>query len=233
MKITRVWLHILNSIIPLYRNIVRAAFLGKNNSYALCFHDVSNDCSVYTIEPNCFFDIIEKVKESICDINSIKNGGVLITFDDGFESVFLVVLPFMERMNLPFTCYITTNFLNQPGYLSNDQLRRLSESKLCTIGSHMVSHRRTREMTPREVVEEWINSKSEIESIIGKEIHHAALPYGSILTCSFFSINCALKNGYRTVADTIASPFKSSSSIISRFVYQKNNTRVENLVKRI
>ena len=67
-----------------------------------------------------------------------------------------------------------------PGYMTGEQIHELAQDQdICTIGSHMCSHRKTREMSDREIRKEWADSKSILEKITGKPVEHAALPYGS------------------------------------------------------
>ncbi len=85
----------------------------------------------------------------------------------------------------------------------------------------MCSHRKTREMTVAEINREWSESKRVLESIIGKPVIHAALPFGSAASCSRKSIRLGLEAGYETVATTLAVPYKKGC-IVPRFVYQNN-----------
>lgn len=202
-------------------------------AYMLCFHDVSESEDNFAIHREDYYSIILRIKEKIVRIDDIRNSGIVISFDDGYASLYDTVLPFMEAQELPFVCYITTGFLDTPGYLTKQQLIELSKSKWCTIGSHMCTHSRTRELSKDRIENEWAESKRLLEKITMKSVLHAALPYGSYNACTFKSKKIALKVGYKTVADTIAVPFAPKSRIISRFVYQKNNSRVAELIETL
>ena len=53
----------------------------------------------------------------ICKISigkkKIKRRSFAITFDDGFENNFSVAAPILVNFKIPFTIYITTNFVNK------------------------------------------------------------------------------------------------------------------------
>ena len=200
----------------------------KNNidkyCISLCFHDVGGNLnSPYTINKDCFNTIIEKIKQYIIPIDEFsQKKGIIVTFDDGYESVYSYVYPLFKKLGLPFTVYVITDKIGEFGYLSKEQITEMSEDrKICTIGSHMCSHRKTRDMSNIEIEYEWKNSKIILESITDKTIMHAALPYGTIKSCSELSIKLGFENGYKTIATTRAVPC-SKNGIINRFVYQNN-----------
>lgn len=224
---------LLNKYLPFFETFYWAHINKGEKAYCMCFHDVSGGESVFTISKNDYYSIVNQIENRIVEIDDIKGNGIVITFDDGYESLLSTVLPYMKEKNLPFTAYITTDYLNRPGYLTTKQLKLLAKSDLCTIGSHMVTHRKTREMSKEEIRNEWIDSKKLLEDIIGYEVNHAALPYGSYYSCSIKSKHAALDFGYKTVADTISVPFSPKAKIISRYVYQNNNTRITDLITEL
>lgn len=203
----------------------------------LCFHDVSINHGLYTIDPMNFEKIITKISKdivSIDDINEIKTDRkkYIITFDDGYASLYSQVRPIMNKYNACYTVYISTDFIGREGYLNSDEIKLLSKDSNCTIGSHMKSHRMTRMMNRSEIAQEWIESKYFLEKITGKNVKHGALPYGSIKACSLKSIRIGLKNGYETIATTIALGIQRKKKLLPRYVYQTNNDRVWKLIEQ-
>lgn len=63
--------------------------------------------------------------------------------------------------------------------LSWEQIRTLTTDKLCTIGSHTLSHGVLPNMNTKEVEAELKRSKFKLEKQIGKEVIHFAYPYGA------------------------------------------------------
>lgn len=224
---------LLNKYLPILEIFYWQHINKGAKAYCLCFHDVSGSGDAFAISKNDYYDIVNEIESRIVAIDDVKANGIIITFDDGFESLLTTVLPYMKEKHLPFTAYITTGFLNKPGYLSTQQLRTLAKSDLCTIGSHMKTHRKTREMSIDEIRKEWVESKKLLEDIIGYEVKHAALPYGSYYSCSIKSKYIALGSGYKTVADTISVPFSPNAKIISRYVYQKGSSRIIDLIAEL
>lgn len=196
----------------------------KNQKIVLCFHGIFiDDCeSVYSIYSDKFYEIIKKYTNLFISIDDISShNGIVLTFDDVKESVYSYAYPLLKKMKIPFTIFITTNYIDKKGYLSSEQVKELSQDNLCTIGSHMCTHRKTREMSNKEITNEWLESRQIIEKIIGRQIFHAALPYGSVSSCTNKSIRLGLQCGYKTVSTTQSLTYHSGR-VIPRFVYQNN-----------
>ncbi len=69
----------------------------------------------------------------------------LITMDDGWESVYTEAWPILKEFNIPFTIYLYKNYVGKKSggrALSYDMIREMTESGLCSIGSHSVTHPR-------------------------------------------------------------------------------------------
>lgn len=62
--------------------------------------------------------------------------------------------------------------------LSWSQINELSESGLCTIASHSVSHAAFDRLSPGQIEYELMHSKQLLESHINKQVNHFAYPYG-------------------------------------------------------
>ena len=63
-------------------------------------------------------------------------GRAAITFDDGLADVYTIAYPFLKAQGIPFTAFVLTDKLDQPGYLTTAQLLELAADPLVTIGSH-------------------------------------------------------------------------------------------------
>lgn len=173
-----------------------------SGSQILMFHNIIPKENIneghndYSTTEKRFIDIIKWYKnhdyefislDELCkriEDNSLTDKEAVITFDDGFESAYSVVLPILNEFRIPFIAYITSDYINTPDYLSEIQLKLLSDNNLCTIGCHTKSHPMTRYLLKREIIFECKTSKETIERIIQKKIEHFAFPYGSFYACS-------------------------------------------------
>ena len=108
----------------------------------------------------------------------------VITFDDGYVSVYEKVFPFMKKWGIPFTVYVTTSFVGQDGYLSREQLKELSKEPLCEVGMHAHEHLMFRYENDDKLKSDFEQCKKDIYKTAGKLPKHYAFPYGSLYAVS-------------------------------------------------
>lgn len=77
------------------------------------------------------------------------------------------------------------------------QIRELSDSGLCCIGSHTVTHPRLDKLTPEEQKYEISTSKHKLETVVGKQVEHFAFPYGYYNAAT---VPIVAECGYKTAA---------------------------------
>lgn len=91
----------------------------------------------------------------------------LITMDDGWKSVYTDAFPVMKEFQLPFTVFLYKNYVgsNRGGRaMSLAMIREMTESGLCTIGSHSVTH-----PLPSDVKEAEKSGPENYETFLQKE----------------------------------------------------------------
>jgi len=101
---------------------------------------------------------------------------VAITFDDGSETDLLAAAPILRQAGFIATFYITSGWLGQAGHLSAAQLLELSRG--FEIGSHSVTHAYLTDLDDTALQHEIVDSKTQIEQIIGKPVEHFSCPGG-------------------------------------------------------
>ena len=79
--------------------------------------------------------------------------------------------------------------------LTVTQIKELSDSGLCCIGSHTVTHPRLDKLTPEEQRDEISTSKHKLEAVVGKQVEHFAFPYGCYNTAT---VPILAECGYKT-----------------------------------
>ncbi|MGE5458487.1 MAG: polysaccharide deacetylase family protein [Methanococcaceae archaeon] len=116
---------------------------------------------------------------------------VIITFDDGYQSMFKNALPAIVRLNIPCAIFFPTNFIGKaPKWeewniyleyneilMTPEQIKSLPE-ELITIGSHSHSHPVLSKISPKEAQEEFYKSRNILESILGRKVTLFSFPYG-------------------------------------------------------
>jgi peptidoglycan/xylan/chitin deacetylase (PgdA/CDA1 family) len=121
---------------------------------------------------------------------------VAIPFDDGAETDFLAAAPILRQAGFKATFYVTCGWLGKPGFLSVSQVRELSHQGF-EIGSHSMTHAYLTDLDDRGLQREIVESKSRLEDILGKPVHHFSCPGGRH---DHRVAKVARAAGYRTVA---------------------------------
>jgi peptidoglycan/xylan/chitin deacetylase (PgdA/CDA1 family) len=104
--------------------------------------------------------------------------GVEITFDDSNSSDFKEGLPALLKRGMRATFFVVSQRIDAPGFLTTDQVRQLIEAGM-SIGSHGAMHRPWAELHATDLRYELIESRKQLENVIGARVEEAACPFGS------------------------------------------------------
>lgn len=100
---------------------------------------------------------------------------IAITFDDGWKSQYTNGLPILSKYQMLATYYLTSNFLEQPEYLTKLEVNSLKMSG-GEIASHSVTHPFLTQSPLSSMLSELTQSKTDLENDFGK-INSFSLPY--------------------------------------------------------
>jgi len=111
---------------------------------------------------------------------------VVITFDDGYESVYRFAFPVLKKLGLPATMFVYTDFLGAGDALTWPQLQEMSASGLMDIQSHSKTHRNLIERAAgenderyaRNIEQEVVLPRDLLEKRLNAPVRHFAYPYG-------------------------------------------------------
>lgn len=121
---------------------------------------------------------------------------VAISFDDGCETDILAALPILQRNGFKATFFVTCGRLGKRGYLSPAQLRELSGHGF-EIGCHSMTHSYLTDLDDSALRHEIVDSKIQLEQIIGRPVDHFSCPGGR---CDQRVVTVARAAGYQSVA---------------------------------
>ncbi len=135
------------------------------------------------------------------------HGEIALTFDDGYASMYTVLLPVLTTLRVPFTVYVTSGALGKPGYLTRPQLILLAASgPHVAIGSHSVTHPKFRFLSEAAARRELTESREALSALVFREVSHFAFPHGGPNAVCRRDIALARGAGYQSVALTGALP---------------------------
>lgn len=146
-------------------------------------------------------------------LNTKQKHGVAITFDDGYRDNLTIAAPILERYQIPFTVFISTAYIRSRThpYLSEAEVRMLSEKPNVTIGSHGVSHAPLTECSQEKLRDELESSKHYLEDLTGKEIVSISYPHGRV---NRRVLDAAANAGYKIGASSIFNINNSSQNCL-------------------
>ena len=103
---------------------------------------------------------------------------VVITFDDGCESDWVIAAPCLAEYGFGATCYVVSAWVgHRPGFLTRPQLRELANAGI-EVGSHSATHRFLTDLNDADLRRELVESKRDIEDTIGLPVRHLSCPGG-------------------------------------------------------
>lgn len=209
---------------------IESVYVKINHFFAeegkiLMFHHVSDEF-VDTIEcckckVDRFKTIIKEIQLnykiiSIDDILTYRGPQkiAVITFDDGCMDAYKNAFPFLIKNRIPFTVYVTNDFIGKDGYIGKNEIKSLASNSFVTIGYHTKSHPMLIDV--KCLSKEMVEYKNEIEQIIGRKIEHFAFPYGKLYSIGVRSVLLGRRLGYKTIVSTFDT-YLSSFSLKFKF----------------
>ena len=190
--------YLLSASIMLLANSPSTA---AQSAVILLYHHVDDDTPPSTsISPANFdahlaylrdngFNVIalDRLIDSLRSGQSLPEKSVVITFDDGYKSIFDEAFPMLQTYGYPFTLFLSTGPIDDglSNYMTWDQVRQMSAADVI-IANHMVDHPYMLEMGDDESHSQWLARLSEnllkaeqrIEAQTGQSHRYLAYPYG-------------------------------------------------------
>ena len=115
-------------------------------------------------------------------VRAIKEGAelppkpIILTFDDGGETISTKALPILQKYGFTGSAYIVYNYVGISAYMDVDQIRGLYAAGW-EIGSHSISHMDLTVRTDRQM-EEIVDSRRKLQTLLGVPILTFAYPFG-------------------------------------------------------
>jgi peptidoglycan/xylan/chitin deacetylase (PgdA/CDA1 family) len=122
-----------------------------------------------------------------------------VTFDDGYLSILENAVPELERLRIPATAFVVSDFIGQrlesdphERCMTSDELQRFA-SDLMSIGSHTARHARMSAVDAKRGHDELQRSRRTLEQILGRDITLFCFPFGAY---SSETVEWCLQAGY-------------------------------------
>ena len=126
--------------------------------------------------------------DELLEMDCLPEKAVVLTFDDGHVSNATLALPILQEYGFKAHFFITTGRIGTPYFLTAEQIGALYDAGM-GIGSHGVTHRFLNVLSENDARAELVNSKNQLQEIIGKTITGISYPGGrepKISTTDYF-----------------------------------------------
>jgi len=174
----KILISFLKDIVSLCIYLVICPFRSNKNA-VLVYHSVDNiDLCRNPSKINVRPELFEKHMRHIAK----NKERFLVSFDDGFESVYSYAFPVIKKYKIRAVLFISTDFIDKTpraaSPLTWEQIREMAAQGF-ELGSHTISHRYLAGLAEDDIYREAAVSKKRIEDMTGNKIDLFAYPYGN------------------------------------------------------
>jgi peptidoglycan/xylan/chitin deacetylase (PgdA/CDA1 family) len=160
--------------------------------------EVESDIGLTTRHPNRFERDLQLLSSQgykpitfvdLANNYPVTDKTIIITFDDGYESVYTRAFPLMNKYQFKGVVFMPVDYIDKYNdwdvqfggkryrHLSLDNLHQMHKSGF-EIGSHCLSHRLLLFMNPKRQFNELSVSRNRLEDLIGTEVFSVSYPFG-------------------------------------------------------
>jgi len=174
--------------------------MSSHIPHVIAYHKISphQDIGINRVHPEKFEDQINIIldcgydpvtfSQLVYEVKPVKNP-LVITFDDGYESVYQNAFPILKKHNIPAVVFVISNFVgdinNWESFSIQRRFRHLTHNQIIDlhksgweIGSHSKNHPYLPALPEQKIKDEIRGSKEFIEDIIQDRVISFCYPYG-------------------------------------------------------
>jgi peptidoglycan/xylan/chitin deacetylase (PgdA/CDA1 family) len=160
---------------------------AKRSVPILLYHSISDEITGIDqlfVSPSQFYKQIKYLTDtgytplSFNELQDYKNykKPILITFDDGYRDNYFSAYPILKKFNFKATIFLITCYINKPGYLTESQIREMSD--IISFQSHTINHSELDTLYGEALIAECTKPKEIIEAITKKPVDVFSYPFG-------------------------------------------------------
>lgn len=227
-------------VVPLVpRNPLGVTAAGAQSVPILCYHRMAGGSSKMAVSPANFEAQMGWLADNgyrvvrLADLAAFMAGkqalpprSVVVTFDDGYESVYRHAFAVLKRLHIPATLFVYTDFLGATDALNWQQLEEMWASGWVDVQAHSRTHRRLTERLPGESDAAYrANLDMELKlprtlierrlAASGLKVRHFAYPYGD---ANETVLDAMKRHGYEIGVTVVpgGNPFYASPLLLRR-----------------
>lgn len=162
--------------------------ISENAPHATSISPALFEAHLQFLEDNNFRVVdIAELEKYLKSEAGIPDGTVIITFDDGYRSIYSEAYPRLKKRGWPFTVFVNSKPHDEknPSFMSWKQLKEMSKHG-ATIGNHTDSHLHMIRRLANEDTGDWLErmereidfAENRIKKEIGDKPRYFAWPFG-------------------------------------------------------
>jgi peptidoglycan/xylan/chitin deacetylase (PgdA/CDA1 family) len=121
---------------------------------------------------------LEQGRDYLSGRKLLEGKPILLTFDDGYLNNYTNAFPILQSFSMVASFFIITGMIEQQNRITVPQLREMASAGM-SFGSHTVSPRPLAELAADQPSRELVQSKGDLEDILGRGVDFVAYPCGS------------------------------------------------------
>ncbi len=137
---------------------------------------------------------------------------IVVSIDDGYDDIHKYAYPIIQKYGIVTSLAIPTGLMNNPGYMSWDQLREMTGSGKVFVYNHTWSHSNLAGATKDKAQYEVSTAKKQLAENLGKSSSVLFYPYGATNNTV---TQILAQNGYSAGFTTIGGTTQCDSFIMS------------------
>lgn len=155
---------------------------------------------------------VSELASAIIEHRSLPAKSLVITFDDGYDDVYTDAYPILYKYYLKANLMISSGLIGNLGYLSWDDLKRMTDSNLISVSDHTWSHASLGGASDEKIRYEILTAKAQLEEKLGRTVDTFTYPYGS----ESQKVRDLLgQNGFKAAFSTIPGRWQCEGNIMS------------------
>lgn len=185
----------------------------------LMYHDIVTDCDKKSgFQNDSAFQYKVNEKDFEKQVKALRGKDVIFSFDDGGVSFITEAAPILEKYGFKGFFFISTKYIDTPGFLSREQVKCLAEHGHC-VGSHSHTHPEIfTKLSKDEIRDEWQKSFDILKGLLGDTELTLSIPNGYASKAIMEeAIKCGYTDIYTSQPTTKVQIFKNHK-VIGRYV---------------
>lgn len=162
----------------------------------------------------------EQLVDALRGHTTLSGKPVVVTIDDGYIDTYQNAYPIAKQYGVKFSLMVPTGLLENPGYMTWNNLKEMVDSGTVFAYDHTWSHFSLPSGTYDKEESEIMTAKKQLEDHLGAPNLIFAYPYGS---SNAMSISILEKNGFKGAFTTIPSFLQCDG-----FIYSLHRNRIGN-----